>query len=73
MSILERMINLMKDVVPDTEFDINTTFNDLCMDSLDEVELCIRIEEEFDINIDDDTFLTFSCIKDYIDHIEKRG
>jgi acyl carrier protein len=49
---------------------VNTDIiNDLGVDSLDAVELAIKIEEIFDIRFDDAQIEKFSKIKDIIDFI----
>ncbi len=45
--------------------------NDLGADSLDNVELVMELEEEFDINIPDDVAEKIQTVGQAIDHIEK--
>ena len=47
--------------------------NDLGADSLDTVELVMELEEEFDINIPDETAEKIQTVGEAIDHIEKAG
>lgn len=44
--------------------------DDLDADSLDAVELIMAVEEEFDIEIPDETALTLKTVKDIVDYIE---
>ena len=45
---------------------------DLGADSLDHVELVMKIEEEFDLNIPDDCAEKFVTVKDVLDYVAKR-
>jgi acyl carrier protein len=45
--------------------------NDLGADSLDQVELVMELEEEFEINIPDDAADKILTVGNAIDHIEK--
>ena len=50
---------------------INKNFEELDIDSLDIVEVCIEIEEKFDIEeIQDNNIENFKTIKDVIDFVE---
>ena len=50
---------------------INKKFEELNIDSLDIVEVCIEIEEKFDIEeIQDNDIENFETIKDVIDFVE---
>lgn len=46
--------------------------DDLEADSLDAVELIMAIEEEFDIEIPDETALSMKTVKDIVDYIENK-
>ncbi len=48
---------------------LNSTWSSLGLDSLDEVELMVHIEEEFVIDIQDEIAVTFNTLKDVVDHI----
>ena len=64
-------------LITDYEYDylknnINKNFGELCIDSLDIVEVCIEIEEKFDLEeIQDNDIENFKTIKDVIDFVEK--
>ena len=45
--------------------------NDLGADSLDTVELVMELEEEFEINIPDETAEQIQTVGEAIDHIDK--
>ncbi|HVU86200.1 MAG TPA: acyl carrier protein [Pirellulales bacterium] len=50
----------------------NTRFNDLGADSLDQVELIMELEEEFDLDIPDEAAVRITTIGDAIRYIEER-
>jgi len=76
-SVAERVIDIVADQlgVEKEKVSIDSHFvNDLGADSLDQVELVMELEEEFDINIPDDAAEKIETVGkaiDYIDHIEK--
>jgi acyl carrier protein len=53
-------------ITPETHF-----VNDLGADSLDQVELVMELEEEFDINIPDDAAEKIQTVGQAIEYIEK--
>jgi acyl carrier protein len=55
-----------KDVVPEASF-----VDDLGADSLDQVELIMAMEEEFDISIPDEDAEKISTVQDAVDYIKK--
>jgi len=55
-----------KDVVPEASF-----VDDLGADSLDQVELIMAVEEEFDISIPDEDAEKILLVKDVINYIKK--
>ncbi|MCF8130040.1 MAG: acyl carrier protein [Deltaproteobacteria bacterium] len=54
-----------KDVVPGASF-----VDDLGADSLDQVELIMAMEEEFDISIPDEDAEKIATVKDAIDYVK---
>jgi len=54
------------DVVPDASF-----VDDLGADSLDQVELIMAMEEEFDVSISDEDAETIRTVQDAIDYVKK--
>ncbi len=54
-----------KDVVPEASF-----VDDLGADSLDQVELIMAMEEEFDISIPDEDAEKIATVKDAIDYVK---
>jgi acyl carrier protein len=73
-SVAERVISIVADqlnvekerVTPEMSF-----VNDLGADSLDQVELVMELEEEFDIQIPDDAAEKITTVGQAIEHIEK--
>lgn len=64
--ICEQLDVSEKDVVPEASF-----ADDLGADSLDQVELIMAMEEEFDISIPDEDAEKIATVKDAIEYIEK--
>jgi len=56
-----------EEVTPDAKF-----VDDLGADSLDVVELIMKFEEEFDLEIPDEDAETLQTIQDSVDYIEKK-
>jgi acyl carrier protein len=54
------------EVVPDASF-----VDDLGADSLDQVELIMAMEEEFDVSISDEDAETIQTVQDAIDYVKK--
>lgn len=48
----------------------NLLVSDLDFDSLDEVEFVMSLEDEFNIQIDDETARKFKTVQDAIDHVK---
>jgi acyl carrier protein len=55
-----------KDVVPEASF-----VDDLGADSLDQVELIMAMEEEFDVSIPDEDAEKIAKVQDAVDYIKK--
>jgi acyl carrier protein len=55
-----------KDVVPTASF-----VDDLGADSLDQVELIMAMEEEFDVSISDEDAEKISAVQDAINYVKK--
>jgi acyl carrier protein len=64
--ICEQLNVSAEDVVPEASF-----VDDLGADSLDQVELIMAMEEEFDISIPDEDAEKIATVKDAIEYIEK--
>ena len=55
-----------EDVVPEASFE-----DDLGADSLDQVELIMAMEEEFDVSIPDEDAENIGTVQDAIDYVKK--
>ena len=64
--IVEQLNVSEEDVVPEASF-----VDDLGADSLDQVELIMAMEEEFDLSISDEDAEKITTVKDAIEYIEK--
>jgi acyl carrier protein len=64
--ICEQLDVTEKDVVPEASF-----VDDLGADSLDQVELIMAMEEEFDISIPDEDAEKIATVKDAVAYIQK--
>ena len=64
--ICEQLNVSEEDVVPDASF-----VDDLGADSLDQVELIMAMEEEFDVSISDEDAEKIGTVKDAIEYITK--
>jgi acyl carrier protein len=67
MDIVATQLGVSKDqITPETNF-----VNDLGADSLDQVELVMELEEEFDVNIPDDAAEKIQTVGQAVEYIEK--
>lgn len=64
--ICEQLNVAEEDVVPEASF-----VDDLGADSLDQVELIMAMEEEFDLSIPDEDAEKIATVQDVIDYIKK--
>ena len=64
--ICEQLNVSAEDVVPEASF-----VDDLGADSLDQVELIMAMEEEFEISIPDEDAEKIATVKDALDYIKK--
>ncbi len=64
--IVEQLNVSEEDVVPEASF-----VDDLGADSLDQVELIMAMEEEFDLSISDEDAEKIASVKDAVEYIEK--
>ena len=70
--IFDKIAEVAADVLVVDVADISdeTTFDDLDADSLERLQLVTAIEDEFDLEIDDETLLSLSSVADAVDAIE---
>lgn len=70
--LFDKIAEIASDVLgiePD-EITEETTFDDLNADSLDRLQLVTAIEDEFELEIDDETLMSLSSVGDAISAIE---
>lgn len=65
--IAEEMNSNVEDVKPESRF-----VEDLAADSLDVIQIVLKLEEEFDIEIPDDAVEQISTVQDAVDQIKSK-
>ena len=65
--IAEEMNLKVEDVKPESRF-----VEDLAADSLDVIQIVLKLEEEFDIEIPDDAVEQISTVQDAVDQIKNK-
>ncbi len=70
--IFDKIAEVTADVlgVDVAEISEETTFDDLDANSLERLQLVTAIEDEFDLEIDDETLLSLNSVADAVDAIE---
>ncbi len=70
--LFDKIAEIASDVlgIESDEITEETTFDDLDADSLDRLQLVTAIEDEFELEIDDDTLMSLSSVGDAISAIE---
>lgn len=70
--IFDKIAEVTADVlgVDVAEISDETTFDDLDANSLERLQLVTAIEDEFDLEIDDETLLSLKSVADAVDAIE---
>ena len=70
--IFDKIAEIAADVLDVEVADISdeTTFDDLDANSLERLQLVTAIEDEFDLEIDDETLLSLTSVADAVDAIE---
>lgn len=71
-SKVDQIISEHLDIEPDPERDTQTFMGDFACDSLDQIELLMAVEEEFDIEIPDDEAEKIEDIGDLVRLIENK-
>ena len=72
--IFDKIAEVAADVlgVDVAEISDETTFDDLDANSLERLQLVTAIEDEFNLEIDDETLLSLNSVADAVDAIEAR-
>ena len=73
MDLADRVITVIRKSVDDPIFDItlDTTFEELGLDSVDAVSITFAIEDEFNVDILDQGFIGLTHIGQIVDMLEK--
>lgn len=75
MDTLERVIEQISNLwagIDEEEICAESKLNDdLAFDSLDYVDLAVKLEEEFDIKIEDDAIDEWKTVQDVVDYVDK--
>ncbi|OGB84392.1 hypothetical protein A3F66_06260 [candidate division TM6 bacterium RIFCSPHIGHO2_12_FULL_32_22] len=71
MNTIEKIKNITSKYLEKNIENLDSTFDELKFDELDKIELIMRLEEEFDIQITDNDADSFVSIKDLIKFLEK--
>ena len=71
MNTIEKIKNINSKYLEKNIENLDSTFDELKFDELDKIELIMRLEEEFDIQITDNDADSFVSIKDLIKFLEK--
>jgi len=72
--VVEKVVNIISEQLDVSEDDVmlSASFvDDLGADSLDQVELIMAMEEEFDISIPDEDAEKIATVQDAVDYINK--
>lgn len=72
LEIFDKIADVAADVlgVDVAEISDETTFDDLDANSLERLQLVTAIEDEFNLEIDDETLLSLNSVADAVDAIE---
>lgn len=73
--IQEKVLNIISEklTLSREKIALESTPESLGMDSLDIVEIVMAIEDEFDMEISDETVDTFKTVKDIIGYVQKNS
>lgn len=75
MDTLERVIEQISNLwagIDEEEICAESKLNDdLAFDSLDYVDLAVKLEKEFDIKIEDDVIDKWKTVQDVVDYVDK--
>ncbi|MEV0456324.1 acyl carrier protein [Catellatospora methionotrophica] len=71
-AVLTDIVRLIRQVMPeltDREITLDTSFEELGMDSLNRVDLLAAAESEFDVTVPDDDVSTFIQVRHLVDFV----
>lgn len=71
-TVEDRVLIALENIILDGyEVNKDSSFEDMGMDSLDKIELLMDLEDEFGIDIPDDTMSYLETFGEIVDYIEK--
>ncbi|WP_212831624.1 acyl carrier protein [Catellatospora sp. TT07R-123] len=71
-ALLSDVVRLIREVMPELatrEIDLDTSFEEIGMDSLNRVDLLAAAESEFDVTVPDDDVATFIQVRHLVDFV----
>ncbi len=68
-SIEINVINLIKETACVSEVDVNKSFNDNGIDSLDIIEILMVVENEYNLELDDDEIAQYETVQQFLDKV----
>ncbi len=72
LSVEDRVIHAIGVIVRDLEVRIDSTFEELNVDSLAAIEILFEVEEEFDIVITTEVIREMKSVRDVVAGVEQR-
>ena len=66
-----RLLGLHDNVRDPSAITLNSTFNELGLNSLDLAEVFLAAEREFDVEISDDDCESFTTVNDLVEHLAR--
>ncbi len=69
----QELVELVEAALGVDELTENTEFDTLNIDDVDKVELCMKIEEEFDLEIPDTDYERWTSVFSIIEYLNGRG
>lgn len=75
MSVFEKVREMISELglSAEDEIKLDSTIEGLGLDSLDMVEVVMKCEDEFDLEIEDEAAEKFKTVEDLVKHIESKG
>ncbi len=68
-SIEVNVINLIKETACVSEVDVNKSFNENAIDSLDIIEIMMVVENEYNLELDDDEIAQYETVQQFLDKV----
>lgn len=72
MTVMERLVEVMRDYTEEEIVEGARLEEDLCLDSLDVVEVSLAVEEEFDCEFEDEEVEEWKTVGDILKSVEGR-